>query len=157
MLSIMKKHEFKNNYFYFVVRPDRKDERDVLIYCSGINVTRFLPMMQGRLGLGSNPIVSGLQLVKYDLCTLAHERGAVPKEHYCNIGCAGIAPTREGWYTEPLLIENPTNLTPEEIVVFAVKGIVRRINATSLTSEKIPDGLEPSELQKHLDALCSPA
>ena len=89
----MEKHEYKNDYFYVVVRPEKKQDKDVLIYCSGINVTRFLPMMQGRLGLGSNPIVSGLQLVKYDLCTLAHSKGATPKEHYCNIGCAGIVPT----------------------------------------------------------------
>jgi len=150
----MKKYEYKNDYFYFVVRPDRKEDKEVLIYCSGINVTRFLPMMQGRLGLGSNPIVSGLQLVKYDLCTLAHSKGAIPKEHYCNIGCANIAPTKEGWYTEPLLIENPGDMTPEEIVSFAVKGIVKRINATSLSESKMPDDLPPAELQKHLEVLC---
>jgi hypothetical protein len=150
----MDNYEFKNDFFYFVVRPEKKDGKDVLIYCSGINVTRFLPMMQGRLGLGSNPIVSGLQLVKYDLCTLAHSKGAIPKEHYCNIGCAGIAPTKEGWYTEPLLLENPGDMTPEEIVSFAVKGMVKRINATSLSETKMPDDLPPAELQKHLEVLC---
>ena len=153
----MKKEEFKNDYFYFVVRSEKKDGKDVLIYCSGINVTRFLPMMKGRLGLGSNPIVSGLQLVKYDLCTLAHAKGALPREHYCNIGCAGIAPTKEGWYTEPLLIENPGDMTPEGVVGFAVKGIVKRINATSLTDAKIADGLSPADLQKQLEILCKPS
>ena len=153
----MEKHEYKNDYFYFVVRQEKKDNQDVLVYCSGINVTRFLPMMQGRLGLGSNPIVSGLQLVKYDLCTLANEKGAIPKEHYCNIGCAGIAPTKEGWYTEPLLIENPATLTPEEIVSFAVKSMVKRINAASLSDTKMPDDLPPAELQKLLEVLCKQA
>jgi hypothetical protein len=95
--------------------------------------------------------------VKYDLCTLANETGAIPKEHYCNIGCAGIAPTKEGWYTEPLLIENAGNMTPEEIVAFAVKGIVKRINATSLSDTKMPDDLPPAELQKHLEILCRQA
>ena len=153
----MEKREFKNEYFYFIVRPEKRDGKDALIYCSGVNITRFLLMMQGRLGLGSNPIISGLQLVKYDLCTLANSRGATPKEHYCNIGCAGIVPTKEGWYTEPLLIENPGSLTPEEIVDFAVKGMVKRINATSLSEKKIPDNLSPAEMQKELAILCKPA
>jgi len=153
----MKKYEYKNDYFYFVVRPEKKEGKDVFIYCSGINITRFLPMLQGRLGLGSNPVISGLQLVKYDLCTLAHATGAIPKEHYCNISCAGNVPTRESWYTEPLLIENPGSLTPEKIVIFAVRGIVKKINTASLSANKLPDDLPPAELQKHLEILCSPA
>lgn len=153
----MIKHEYKNDYFYVVVRPEKKEGKDVLIYCSGINVTRFIPMLQGRLGLGNSPVISGLQLVKYDLCTLAHAKGAIPKEHYCNIACAGNVPTRELWYTEPLLIENPGSLTPEEIVDFAVRGIVKKINAASLSDNKLPDDLPPAELQKHLEILCRPA
>jgi len=153
----MKRHEYKNDYLYFVVRQDKKDDKDVLIYCSGINVTRFMPMLQGRLGLGSNPVISGLQLVKYDLCTLAHAKGALPREHYCNIGCAGNVPTRESWYTEPLLIENAGGLTPEEIVDFAVNGIVRKINAASLSDNKLPDNIPAAELQKHLEILCRPS
>jgi hypothetical protein len=154
---MMKPCEYKNDYFYFVVRPGKKEEKDVLIYCSGINVTRFLPMMQGRLGLGSNPIVSGLQLVKYDLCTLAHARGATPKEHYCNPDCGVTPPTRDGWYTEPLLIQNPGDLTPEEIVGFAVKGMVKRINAASLSGTQVPDDIAPAEMQKQLETLCRPS
>jgi len=153
----MKKHEYKNDYFYFIVRQEKKEDKDVLIYCSGINITRFMPMLQGRLGLGSNPVISGLQLVKYDLCTLAHAKGALPNEHYCNIGCAGNVPTRESWYTEPLLIQNAGSLTPEEIVDFAVKGIVKKINAASLSDNKLPDNVSPAELQKHLEILCRPS
>ena len=150
----MKKHEYINDYIYFTVRPDRRGDKDVLVYCSGINLDRFLPMTRGRLGLGSNPILSGLKLVKYDLCTLAHSKGASPNEHYCNISCAGNVPTRESWYTEPLLIENPGSLTPEEIVGFAVRGIVKKINASSLSENKLPDDLPPADLQKHLEVLC---
>ena len=150
----MKEHAYINDFLYFVVRPQKKEDKDVLIYCSGINVTRFLPLMQGRLGLGSNPIVSGLQLVKYDLCALAISRGAEPKEHYCNIDCARTAPTKEGWYTEPLLIENPGALTPEEIVGFAVGSMIKRINAASLSDHQLPDHLPPGELQTHIETVC---
>ncbi len=150
----MKQHDYINDFLYFVVRPQKKEDKDVLIYCSGINLTRFLPLVQGRLGLGSNPIVSGLQLVKFDLCTLAISKGAEPKEHYCNIDCARIAPTREGWYTEPLFIEKPGELMPEEIVTFAVKSMIKRINAASLADRQIPDHLPPDEMQKHIEAIC---
>jgi hypothetical protein len=153
----MKKYEYINDFLYFAVRSEQKDGGNVLIYCSGVNVTRFLPMMQGRLGLGSNPIVSGLQLVKYDLCTMAISKGAEPKDHYCRTACAGMAPTKEGWYTEPLLIERPGNLTPEEIVRFAISSMVKRINATLLSDRTVPYDLEPAELQVHLAALCTPA
>ena len=153
----MNKYQYINDFLYFAVRSEEKDGSDVLIYCSGVNVTRFLPMMQGRLGLGSNPIVSGLQLVKYDLCTMAISKGAEPKEHYCKTACAGMAPTKEGWYTEPLLIARPGGLPPEEIVRFAVSGMVKRINAASLSGRTIPDGLEPAELQVHLATLCARA
>jgi hypothetical protein len=153
----MKTSEFKNDYLYFVVKADNVDGREVLTYCSGINVTRFLPMMRGRLGLGSNPLVSGLQLVKYDICTLAHSRGAVPNDHHSRKACAGTAPTSEGWFTETLLIENPGSLSPEEIVSFAVKGMIRRINATSLSVSKVPYDLPPAEIQRHLEPLCAAA
>jgi len=43
------------------------------------------------------------------------------------------------------------------VVGFAVKGIVKRINATSLTETKMADGLSPADLQKQLDILCKPA
>ena len=153
----MERQEYKTDYFYFAVRPDKRDGKDVLIYCSGINVTRFMPMLQGRLGLGSNPVISGLQLVKYDLCTLAHSKGSTPREHCCNIGSAGNHPTKDYWYTEPLLIENPSGLTPAEILDFVVKGIIKKINAASLSEQKLPDNLPPSELQKYLDIVAKPS
>jgi hypothetical protein len=48
-------------------------------------------------------------------------------------------------------------MTPEEIVGFAVRDIVKRINATSLSDTKVPYDLSPAELQKHLEILCKPA
>jgi hypothetical protein len=78
----------------------------------------------------------------------------MPKEHYCNVDCAGIAPTKEGWYTEPLLIENAENLLPDEIIGFSVRGMVKRINAASLSGYQVPDNLSAAELQTHLETLC---
>lgn len=151
----MKKHEYINDFIYFTVRTEKKGEKDVLIYCSGINLDRFLPMTQGRLGLGSNPILSGLKLVKYDLCTLALSNGATPHDYCGHSDCFGIAPTKEAWYSEALLIENPGGLQPEEILRFAVGDMVRRIIKTSLSDHEVPDlPLKPYDLQSHLEIIC---
>jgi hypothetical protein len=48
-------------------------------------------------------------------------------------------------------------MTPAEVVGFAVKGIVKRINATSLTDTKVADDLSPADLQKQLEIICKPA
>jgi len=152
----MKKHEYINDFIYFTVRSEKKgDKKDVLIYCSGINLDRFLPMTRGRLGLGSNPILSGLKLVKYDLCTLALSHGATPHDHCGHSDCFGIAPTKEAWYSEALLIENPGSLLPDEIISFAVKSMVNKITNTSLSDHEVPDlPLKPYDLQAHLEILC---
>lgn len=151
----MKKYEYINDFIYFTVRTGRRGDKDVLIYCSGINLDRFLPMTKGRLGLGSNPILSGLKLVKYDLCTMAISNGATPHDHCRHSDCFGIAPTNEAWYSEALLIENPGNLQPAEIIRFAVRGMLSRIINTSLSDHKVPDlPLKPYDLQAHLEILC---
>jgi len=151
----MKKHEYINDFIYFTVRHDRKGDKDVLIYCSGINLDRFLPMTRGRLGLGSNPILSGLKLVKYDLCTLAISKGATPRDHCGHSDCFGIAPTKEAWYSEALLIENPGGLQPDAIIRFAVRNMLNKIVNTSLSDHEVPDlPLKPYDLQAHLEILC---
>jgi hypothetical protein len=155
----MKDSAYVTDYFYFAVRQDKKDGRDVLVYSSGVNLDRFLPMMRGRLGLGSNPILSGLQLVKYDLCRLALSKGAVPRDQHGSTRSAADVTLSEGaWYVEPLLIENPSGILPEEIVAFCVDSYVRRVAACSLQKYDVPDSvLPPGEMQAQLQTLCNAA
>ena len=151
----MKKYEYINDFIYFTVRPDKRGDKDVLLYCSGINLDRFLPMTKGRLGLGSNPVLSGLKLVKFDLCTLALSRGAIPHDHCGHSDCFGIAPKKGAWYSEALLIENPAGLQPDDIISFAVRSMVKKIVNTSLSDHEVPDlPLKPYDLQAHLEILC---
>jgi len=109
----MKKHEYKNDYFYFIVRPEKREEKEVLIYCSGINVTRFLLCCRAGWS-GIKPCHKRASAGEIRPLYSGTYKGRYPKEHYCNIGCAGNVPTRESWYTEPLLIENPGSLTPRK-------------------------------------------
>ncbi|MDA8242124.1 MAG: hypothetical protein M0Z67_17370 [Nitrospiraceae bacterium] len=154
----MKDSAYVTDYFYFAVRQDKKDGKDVLLYSSGVNLDRFLPMMKGRLGLGSNPILSGLQLVKYDLCRLALSKGAVPRDQHGPAGSPDVTLSEGAWYVEPLLIENPSGILPEEIVAFCVDSYVRRVAACSLQKYEVPDSLlPPGEMQAQLHTLCKAA
>jgi len=154
----MKDSAYVTDFFYFAVRRDKKDGNDVLLYSSGVNLDRFLPMMKGRLGLGSNPILSGLQLVKYDLCRLALLKGAVPRDQHGPAGPPDVTLSEGAWYVERLLIENPFRILPEEIVAFCVDGYVRRVAACSLQKYEAPDSLlPPGEMQAQLHTLCKAA
>ncbi len=154
----MKQSEFFTDYFYFVVQSEKKGDKDELHYCSGVNVTRFMPMLRGRLGLGSNPMISGLQQVKYDLCTLAISKGATPRENVKTAECAGMAPTSETWYTQALIVDNAADLSPDDVIQFCVNSLMKRIVATSLSGHKVPDSiLAPRDLQGHLELLCKAA
>lgn len=154
MSATVNKHEYINDFLYFVVRTESRGGKDVLIMCSGVNLTRFSPITKNRYGIGGNPILSGLQLVKYDLCSLALSKGAVPRDLW-GYHCDGIAPTNEAWYAEPLQLENAHNLTPEDIISFGVRHLMQKIIASARLGYQVPDVLPaPAALQVYLEDLC---
>jgi hypothetical protein len=151
----MKKYEYINDFLYFVVRPENRDGKEALVICSGVNLDGFAPITRGRYGIGGNPILSGLQLVKYDLCALALSKGSTPRDIWGYL-CTGIAPTKDAWYAEPLLIENPAAFSPEEIISFGVRTLISKIITCSRLEYQAPDELlSPVELQKYLETLCN--
>ncbi|MBA4371719.1 MAG: hypothetical protein C0402_02525 [Thermodesulfovibrio sp.] len=154
MLATVNKNEYVNDFLYFVVRSEVRGDKEVLIMCSGVNLSRFSPITRNRYGIGGNPILSGLQLVKYDLCSLAMSRGAVPKDIW-GYHCDGIAPTKDAWYAEPLQLENTENLPPEEIITFGVRNLLQRVISCSRLGYEVPETVpSPAELQVYLEDMC---
>lgn len=154
----MKDSVYVTDYFFFSVKKDRKDGEDVLYYCSGVNLDLFLPMVRGRLGMGSNPITSGLQLLKYELCGMARSNGARPRAAKGTTKSAGLPLSKGTWYMEALLIENPSGMLPEEIVAFCVDSYFKRVAAFSLNNYEVPDSLlSPVDMQAQLDIMCKAA
>jgi len=154
----MKDSAYVTDYFFFSVNKYKKDGEDVLNYCSGVNLDLFLPMVRGRLGMGSNPITSGLQLLKYDVCGLARSKGAIPRPELGTTKCEGIPLSEGTWLMETLLIENPSDMLPEEIVAFCVDNYFRRVAAFSLKKYEVPDSLlSPVDMQAQLDTFCKAA
>jgi hypothetical protein len=154
MQETVNKNEYVNDFLYFVVRPEMREGKEVLVLCSGVNLSRFSPITKNRYGIGGNPILSGLQLVKYDLCKLAMSRGAVPKDIWGYL-CSGIAPTKEAWYSEPLQFENTENLSAEEIISFGIRNLLERVISCSRLGYALPETIPaPAELQAYLEDMC---
>jgi hypothetical protein len=153
-MSSCKAHEYINDFFYFVVRPDRERGEETLLYCSGVNVSRFSPITKGRHGIGSNPSVRGLQLVNHGVRALALSKGATPKA-LRGKECAGLAPTEDTWYTELLLIENAADSFPDEMIGFCVTNLLGKIFHACMLEVALPESLPgPDELQLFLEAQC---
>ncbi len=147
--------EYKNQFLYFTVRSDTSRENNTIIYCSGVNYIRFLPITKGRHGLCSNPSIRGLQQLRHDISAMALSKGALPtavkgKE------CAGISPLKDAWYVEGLVIENAPLSFPEETINYAPLALIKKITNACLLEVAMPDKLpKPLELQAYLEELCS--
>lgn len=154
-MNNQKSYEYINEFLYFVIKSDEKRGKGAFIYCSGVNVSRFLPITKGRHRPMSNPAVRGLQLVNYGVRALALSKGAFPKTVRRN-DCAGITPTEENWSTELILIENAPESLPGEIISYCVINLLKKINKAILLGADVPDELlQPDELQKVIENLCS--
>ncbi len=149
-----KTYEYKNDFLYFILSPYKGGENNAMIYCSAVDLYRFLPITKGRHRPMANPVSRGLQLVNLGVRALALNNGATPvaiKEDTC----AGILPMRDGLYKERLLIENAPASLPQEIINFCIPDLLRKISNSSLVDCNLPGALpEPDELQKFIEDLC---
>jgi hypothetical protein len=152
-MAAQKVYEYKNDFLYFVIRHDESRGKGSLVYCSGVNVVRFSPITRGRHGIG-NPSMRGLQLVNCGVRALALTQGATPVALRGN-DCAGIAPPKDTWYTELLLIENAPGSFPDEMINYCVMNLLRKIFNACMLEVQLPEKLPaPGELQDLLEPLC---
>lgn len=153
-MNTQKSYEYINDFLFFVIRPDENRGRGAFIYCSGVNLFRFRPITKGRHGIGSNPAMRGLQSANHGVRDLALSKGATPKTIKGN-DCAGIAPTKDNWYTELLLIENASESFPDEIINYCAINLLKRIFKACMLELQLPDKLpRPDELQEFIKTLC---
>ena len=152
MDDVGKACEYINDFLYFTMRTDKSRGDGTFIYCSGVNLTRFLPITRGRHGLGSNPALRGLQIVKCGVRDLALSRSASPGT-VRGLDCSAILPTDETWFRESLLIENAPINFPEEVVKFSVRDLLRSIFKACRLEMNLPDELPgPVELQHFIES-----
>jgi hypothetical protein len=148
-------NEYINEFLYFVLRQGTGSKpKDSFIYCSGVNIDRFMPITKGRHRPMSNPAIRGLQLVNLGVRDLALTKGAVPIALRGN-ECAGIVPSKDQWYKELLLIEKVPDSFPSEIINYCVINLLKKIVNSCLLSVKPPETVFiPEELQAYIENLC---
>jgi hypothetical protein len=153
-MTTRKSHEYINDFLYFVVRPDKGRGAGAYIYCSGFNFERFLPITKGRHRACANPVRRGLQFANLGIISIALSKGASAKtikgEH-----CAGIAPVKDNWVRDVMLIENAPESLPEEIIDYGVRTLLQKMKNSLQLEDELPDKLlAPDELQNFLESLC---
>jgi hypothetical protein len=154
LMNAQKSYEYINDFLFFVLKPDNSRGRDTYLYCSGINIDRFLPITRGRHRPMSNPAIRGLQLVNLGVRALALANGATPKALKGN-ECAGITPSKDSWSAERLLIENVPATLPDTIIRYCVINLLKKIDKAIMLGATLPDELlEPDELQEFIEAMC---
>jgi len=154
-MTLSKPNEYINDFMYFIIRPYKDDGSDTMLYCSGVDLYRFLPITKGRQRPMSNPAMRGLQLVNLDVRALALANGATPKSLRSN-ECNGILPVRDGLYKELILIENAPASLPHEIINYSVLALLKKISNSCLLDFNLPDTLpEPDSLQEFIESLCT--
>jgi hypothetical protein len=147
-------HQYANDFLYFVIKPAVGKDSGAFLLCSGVNLSRFLPITRRRHGLASNPALRGLELVKIGVCDLALAKGALPKIIRGN-DCAGLTTTDEGWFTEALLVENAPKSFSEEVIGYCVMALLKSIFKACRLEVALPDKLpKPGELQLFIEGVC---
>jgi hypothetical protein len=149
-----KSYEYINDFLFFILKPDAIRGRNSFLYCSGINIDRFLPITKGRHRPMSNPAIRGLQLVNLGVRALALEHGATPITLRGN-ECAGSIPLKDSWSAEHLLISNVPASLPDKIISYCVINLLKKIDKAIMLGATLPDKLlQPDELQLFIEAMC---
>lgn len=153
LIHTQNSYEYKNDFLYFIITPD-EDTEGAFLFCSGVNVDRFLPITKGRHNPMSNPAIRGLQLIQYDIMALVIANGATSKV----VGgskCTGMVPSKELWSREGLLIMGGDSSLPDKIIKHSVVELLKKIDKAIMLGASMPDTLlGPDELQVFLETLC---
>lgn len=146
--------KYINDFLYFVFLPYESQGDSTMLYCSGVNLDRFLPVTKGRHRPLANPARRGLQLANLGVRALILEKGAIPIAIKSS-DCAEIVPKSNGWYRDKLLIENIHDSLPGDILNYVILNLLGRVMNSCQLHETLPDKLpDPEELQIYLESLC---
>ncbi len=145
--------EYRNDFLYIVLKSSSQNR---FIYCSGVNITRFLPLTKGRHRLGQNPVEKGLQSVNNEVKSLLISEGASIKTPVGNL-CPEIRKDgKDLWYTESFYIKGLDTIEFNKIAWYVVLHLLKKIYLAMMLDEKPPEmPLPPEELQEYLDRLCN--
>jgi hypothetical protein len=146
-------YEYKNDYFYIIIREAPEHGPRSYILCCGIDIMQFDPLCRGLSGICSNPAFKGLQLLRADISAIALRKGARSgKMEYGE--CMLISPKGEGWYRESMLLHDATPKIAQEILAFGVMDLLKKVLIVCAPSAGLPKKLpNPVQLQAWIRSL----
>ena len=146
--------EYKNDFFSIVVR-ESEHRPGSYIFCSGLRLHLFNPIIWGKTGICSNAAFKGLQQLRADVSYYALQRGIVTKDAAIPFELKGGH--GHGWYQEnALLIENVSPEAAQEILEFSARDLVQTILTACQFDIKVPAGLDSAAMQRFLESLGVP-
>jgi hypothetical protein len=143
--------EYKNDFFAIVIR-ESEDRPGSYVFCSGISLPRFNPIIWGKTGICSNAAFKGLQQLRADVSYFALQRGIVTKSAATPDDLKNGHGT--GWYQEnALLIEDASPEAVQEILEFSARNLVQTVLTASHPDVGVPAGaLDPEAMQRFLES-----
>ena len=148
-------YEYKNDYFYIVIRQTPELGAGSHIFCSGINMTRFDPICWGKAGICSNPAFKGLQQLRADVSALLLQMGKRSRSAE-QFPCGDITPpVGQGWYREtPLVLELTSAADIRKVLEFSVRDIVKTVLTVCAPDAAVPATVPTAPgMQRFLDKL----
>lgn len=144
-------YSYRNKYMYFIVSRAGENPSSWL-YCSGISMSRFLPITRGRHGLASNPSMRGLQLTDLQLCSQLNESGASSASLKGN-PCDVLVPKEGDWYRQLRLISGIEEVAVRSLVNVCPLTLVGSIfQACRVADFSLPSATPPAEeFERFLD------
>ena len=147
-------HEYKNDYFYIILREAPEYGPASYILCCGIDIMRFDPLCRGVSGICSNPAFKGLQLLRADIAAIALKKGARPAKMDDYGECMLISPKGEGWYRETMVLNNVTPRNARAILEFGVRDLLTKVMTVCAPGAKVPKVMpNPQKLQEYIRSL----
>src|SRR5512140_3777158 len=130
--------EYKNDFFSIVIQ-ESDDRPGSHVFCSGISLPRFDPIVWGKTGICSNAAFKGLQQLRADVSYFALQQGIVTKD--ADIPFESASGRGDGWYQESaLLIENVSPEAVGEILAFSARDLVQTILNACQSDVTVPAG-----------------
>jgi hypothetical protein len=147
--------EYKNDFFSIIIR-ESEQRPGSYVFCSGLRLHMFNPIIWGRTGICSNAAFKGLQQLRADVSFFALQRGIVTKD--AAIPADLKSGNGHGWYQEnALLIEDASPEAVHEILEFSARNLVQTILTACQFEVKVPAGaLDPAAMQRFLESVSVP-
>ena len=144
--------EYKNDFFSIVIRPSEQRPGSY-VFCSGLSLPKFNPIIWGRTGICSNAAFKGLQQLRADVSYFALQRGIVTKNAETSVDSK--SGHGHGWYQmDALTIEDASPEDVREILEFSARDLIQTIITASRPDVTVPAGsLDPETMQRFLESV----